>query len=207
MRVAILSLVLATGLGYGGVFVNKATADDKADIQKSIEEFRNRTIYRQLNAEILAGIPDDKVEQAILDYVYLKIGHRYDNEKTIVAGLAPGFMIIYATWGVEAEVNNGGFNQYFWNPTGQFAAEAVEGFRAIGAPAHAALVSRAIEVERKEHDRLEALKARGTLQAFSESYEANPLNELDDEFYRLAEDISALRIAFIRAHPSLFVGN
>lgn len=116
-------------------------------------------------------------------------------------------MVVYATWGVEAEVNNGGFNQYFWNPTGQFAEEGVEGYRAIGASRHADLVARAIAVERAERRRMETFKARNTLEAFSESYESNPLNVLDREFYELDEDPCPLRIAFIRNHPDLFVGN
>lgn len=45
---------------------------------------------------------------------------------------------------------------------------------------------------------MEEFKARGTLEPFSESYESNPLNELDHRFYQLDEDTRALRIAFIR---------
>lgn len=201
------SLLLACCLTSACAASGAVQADTSGDIEKSMEEFRHRTVYRQLSGEILAGIPDDKLEQAVIDYVDIKIGDRYDREEAIVAGLAPGFMIIYSTWGVEAEVNNGGFNQYFWNPAGQYADEAVAGFDAIGASAHAALMSRAIEVEREVHERVQQLKARGTLEAFSESYQSNPLNELDDQFYALKEDLSMLRIAFIRTHPELFVGN
>ena len=206
LRVLALLLV-AVHLASAGPCIKTARADEYDDMQKSMEEFRNRTIYYELNAEILAGIPDDKLEQAVIDYVEIKIGDRYDQEKAIVGGLSPGFMTVYATWGLEAEVNNGGFNQYFWNSTGEFAEEALAGFRAIEAPAHATLVSRAIEVERQVHDRIQELKARGMLEAFSESYKSNPLNELDDQFYALKEDISTLRIAFIRARPELFVGD
>jgi len=207
MRVGAMSLLLALCLAHAGTCIKTARADAYDDIKKSMEEFTNRTIYHELNAEILAGIPDDKLEQAVIDYVEIKIGDRYEREKVIVSGLSPGFMIVYATWGLDAEVNNGGFNQYFWNSTGEFAEEALAGFRAIEAPAHAALVSRAIEAERQVHGRIQELKASGTLEAFLESYKSNPLNELDDQFYALKEDISALRIAFIRAHPELFVGD
>jgi hypothetical protein len=71
---------------------------------------------------------------------------------------------------------------------------------------HAELVAQAIELERTERDRMAEFKSRGTLEASSESYESNPLNELDRQFYELDENPRALRIVFIRSHPDLFAG-
>ena len=96
-------------------------------IARSIEEFNNRKIYTILDEDTLKQIPDDALEQAILDYINHKVGEDYDNQYKIVTRLSKGFQAIYATWWVEAEVSNGGFNQYFWNSSGQFASEAVEG--------------------------------------------------------------------------------
>jgi hypothetical protein len=206
-HIGIVVLLLVIGLGASAACVGTAEAEMDPEIEKALKEFDNRTIYRKLNPEILASIPDDKLEMAVLDYVGTKIDRRYEAEKAIVSRLSLGFMVVYATWGVEAEVNNGGFNQYFWNSAGMFADEAVAGYRAIGASSHADLLARAIKVERAERTRVEAFKARGTLQAFSDSYESNPLNDLDRQFYELCEDPSALRTVFIRNHPELFVGN
>jgi Domain of unknown function (DUF4375) len=207
LRIIVFSLLFAVSLAYSGTCLNLARGDMDPEIEKAIEEFENRTIYRKLNPEILASIPDDKLEQAILDYVWTKVGNNYEAERAIVSSLSLGFMVVHATWGVEAEVNNGGFNQYFWNSAGQFADEAVEGYRAIGAAKHAELVAQAIALERTERDRMAEFKSRGTLEAFSESYESNPLNELDTQFYELDEDPRALRIEFIRSHPDLFAGD
>jgi hypothetical protein len=49
-----------------------------------------------------------------------------------------------------------------------------------------------------------SFKDRASLAAFSESYQQNALNELDQEFYRLAQDLSATRVRFIRQNPGLF---
>ena len=117
-----------------------------------------------------------------------------------------GFCAVYTTWWVEAEVYNGGFNQYFWNSSRQFANEAVAGFELIGAPKHAALMTRAIDSFRQEEDRLQSFIDRDNVKAFSESYQDTPLNSLDEEFYELSEDLSRLRIQFIRRNPDLFVG-
>src|SRR5262245_43693137 len=83
LRAAILSLLVTICLTYAGACHNAARADAYDDIEKSIEEFRNRTIYRELNPEILASIPDDMLEQAVIDYVVVKIGNQYDREKAI----------------------------------------------------------------------------------------------------------------------------
>lgn len=57
-----------------------------------------------------------------------------------------------------------------------------------------------------EKDQIDKFKAQGTLEAFSESYKFSKLDALDERFYKIDEDLSALRVAKIRAEPSLFVG-
>jgi hypothetical protein len=54
--------------------------------------------------------------------------------------LPPGVRAVYATWEVEAQVGNGGFDQYFENTDGALADEAVLAFRLFGASGLADLV-------------------------------------------------------------------
>jgi hypothetical protein len=178
----------------------------KTDLAKSVEAFKNRKIYKRLTPEILASIPDDKLEQAIVDYVYEKVAGRHDQEARIIRGMSDGLRATHATWVVEAEVNNGGFNQFFWNSSQEYAGEAVAGFALFELPTLAQLMLRAIAVNDKETARLKKFKKRGSLEAFSESYKENPINDLDKQFYEAAKSLSATRIAFIRKHPDLFVG-
>jgi len=51
--------------------------------------------------------------------------------------------LLAAHW-CQSEVNNGGFDQFFCNPTGVLAPEAEAGFRAIGLPIVADIVAEAI---------------------------------------------------------------
>ena len=176
------------------------------ELAKSFEGFKNRKIYKQLTPEILASIPDDKLEQAIIDYVVQKIVGRHDQEAEIIRGMSVGIRATHSTWVVDGEVKNGGFNQFFWNSSRQYAVDAVAGFNLFGLPALARIVERATEVHQKEETRLAKFKQRGSLEAFSESYKENPLNSLDDEYYEAAKNLSATRVAFIRKHPELFVG-
>jgi len=105
-------------------------------------------------------------------------------------------------------LTNGGFNQYFYNfaSSGQYAEEARDGFKLINAFKHSDLTQKAMDIMLKDANRLSKFKD-GTLKSFSESYENNPLNPLDTEFYTLnkPEDTSKLRIKYIRDHISEFV--
>ncbi|WP_444996089.1 DMP19 family protein [Aliikangiella sp. IMCC44359] len=177
------------------------------ELENSIREFENRKIYTHLNKEVLLKISDEDLEQAIIDYIYSKIGDDYDNQYNIVKGLSKGFQAIFTTWWVEAEVNNGGYNQYFWNSTGEFAFEALYGFREIGAPKNALLMEQAIKIAIKEIPKMKKYREKGTLEAFSETYKHTELNDLDDEFFKYPEDLSKLRISYIRSNPELFSGN
>jgi hypothetical protein len=172
----------------------------------SMEAFKHRTRYRELTPAVLASIPDDKLEQAVMDFVDDKIGDDDEHAREIVGKLSPGVRALYVTWWVEAEVNNGGFNQYYWNKTGQFAADAVGAFEFFAAAKHAALMREANGVEALEAERMKEFKKRGSLQAFSESYKVSKLGPLDERFYAISENLSALRIAKIRAAPELFTG-
>lgn len=182
-----------------------ASDNSESDIEKSIREFENRKRYEFFTGEIISGIEDDKLEQAIIDYVDFKIGNNYKKQYEIVTGLSKGFQSVYTTWWLEAEVNNGGYNQYFWNSSGEFALEAVEGFEAIGAEKNAILLKNAINIAIKELPQMKKFRDEGTLQAFSESYKHTALNDLDDVFFKYEENLSNLRIKYIRENSHLFV--
>src|SRR5687768_10134270 len=59
------------------------------------------------------------------------------------AVLSPTERLLVAIWGLEADVNNGGFAQYYFNSYGYFASETPSYLRAIGANRAAALVEQA----------------------------------------------------------------
>lgn len=178
----------------------------KDKIESFIEAFENRKRYPTLTVEILKQIPDAKLEMAILDFIECKAQREGVLERDVIKTLSPGFLAIYTTCWVGIEVFNGGFNQYFWNSSGDFAADAVAGFDLIGTPALARLMERAIAINKEDQDKLKKFKNPRTLEAFSESYKGNRLNDLDGEFYVQMKELSKARIKFIRANPHLFVG-
>src|SRR4051812_12008186 len=53
--------------------------------------------------------------------------------------------VFYCIQELEREVNNGGFNQYFINSSGDYAHEAIKSLQAIGANTTADILQRAID--------------------------------------------------------------
>jgi hypothetical protein len=170
-----------------------------------VDAFFKRTIYSSFDVPTLEGIDDALLEQAILDYVLEK--YHADDRAEVLDTIAPGFRAIYMTMIVEGEVNNGGFNQYFWNSEGRLTRYALEGFIRIGAPEYADLLTRATTAWRREQPGLKHFKEDGSMEAFMASYQETSLGAFDDDFYALAavSDLSALRIGYIRSHLHEFV--
>jgi uncharacterized protein DUF4375 len=159
---------------------------------------------QQLQPPNLAALADSEVQYAILDYVHAKMDGRYDQQDAILASLPAGVRALYVISGVEDEVNNGGFNQYYWNSTGKFADQAVAAFEFFSARKHADLMREANRIHAAEQAEIEKFKEKDTLQAFSDSYKVSKLGPLDERFYKMDEDLSALVVAKIRAEPASF---
>lgn len=94
---------------------------------------------------------------------------------------------IYAIGWLEAEINNGGFHQYFWNSAGDHASLALESLRAIGASETALLLQQAIEVA---FNGLipESRELRQAQLEINEEEKEDKLYELDLEFYKYREN-------------------
>jgi len=183
---------------------------DHKQLDNSIEAYKNRPVFTELTLQILDSVHDDNLEQIIIDNIFSKQDSIGSNETnySIIKSLSKGRQAVFATWGLEAEVNNGGFNQYFYNfsTSGQYAEEAADGFVLIGANKYANLTQRAIDLYMKNIKYFENYKD-GTLESFSKSYDNNPLDKLDKEFYALdsVEHMSKLRIDYIRKHKNEFI--
>jgi hypothetical protein len=132
-------------------------------------------------------------EHGIIDRVQKTLGALPEEQRPAALRSMPkGPRFIWTTFWVEAEVKNGGFDQYFLNGWGPFAADAAEGFRAMGVEAYARLVERAVELHRKES---------------KDRSERNPAYDpLDHAVYKLDDDnpVEKLRAQYIDAHPAEF---
>ena len=181
--------------------------DGADDMVARMTAFLQRPAHPPLTAEILQATPDADLEQTVLDYIFHQIDRSGEDAAVVVPALPEGLQMVYATWLVESEVSNGGFPQYFWNSSGEFAVEALYGYRMLGAQRHAATLETALATYIRERPQLERFRGGGTAEDFAAWAAYSALGTLDWQFWSLAtaEDPHALRISYIRAHPDEFV--
>ena len=183
----------------------KSTA--RADeIIKSVEAFRKRPIHRILTTAIIEATPDDKLLQVIFDNLWSKLVNDYSKEYETVTSWNRSRQAIYFIWILEGDVNNGGFNQFYFNSSGQFNKFLPDALQLVGADQYAGLIKRANNIFELENKKITEHQD-GTLEGFSKSYNDNPLNKLDREFYELheKEDLQKLRINYIRSYKKDFI--
>lgn len=115
-------------------------------------------------------------------------------------------LVLAARWCLS-ETLNGGFHQFFFNPTGVLAPEGVRGFKLLGIPDAASVVTAAMaklgaaypreqEVRRMHLGRI---SPRGTVGAASD-----PFDVLDRALQATTMDFVERADAFVRAHMALF---
>jgi hypothetical protein len=103
----------------------------------------------------------------------------------------PAMAEYQAMWMLEADVQNGGFDQFFHNYGLEYAKTAMAGFERIGANDLANLTEKAINTFKSQGSEFETKR--------------NPdFNDLDDEFYDL-EGLEKKQIEYIRKNYEKFV--
>ena len=159
-----------------------------------------------LTADLIKNIKDENLEETIIEHIHIKMNEDFSNQEDVVRNLSNGQRAVYVTWIVEAEVNNGGFNQFYYNSSGQLGDLMQDSFRTIGATQFADLAGQAHLVYNGIKEELEKYND-GTVESFSKSYEGNPLNDFDDKFYKLyeSEPLHQIKIKYIRDNVSEFV--
>jgi len=175
-------------------------------MEKSIEAFKNRPIYKELTEQIIDSTSDDNLLQVVFDNLSEKQPTDYEKEYETVMSWNKSRQAIYMIWALEAEVNNGGYNQFYSNSSGQYYKHLPEALRLVGAYKFADLTQRANDTFEKEYEQI-TKEQDGTIEGFSKSYENNPLNDFDDEFYELyqSEKLQQIQVDYIRNNKKEFI--
>lgn len=176
-------------------------------MDESINAFKNRKIYKEFTEQDIDTISDEEILQAVFDNLSEKQPNDYEKEYESVLSWNKERQAIYIIWILEAEVNNGGFNQFYFNSSGQFYKHLPEALKLVGAEQFGNLTQEANEIYEENKNRLKEFDD-GSMESFSDSYKDNPLNKLDTEFYELykTENLEQLQVKFIRTNKSKFTG-
>ena len=146
-------------------------------------------------------------DRTIEQLIQLEDTHRIDSivlaiEAALMekSDLTPTERIVLAVEAMEREVNNGGFNQFFFNSSNEYAGELVSALRQIGIPDIADIAERALRAigARPEWtcDEFEAASVDP-----DESIAAE-LNACDDAYYATEDAIAARLFEYIKANRS-----
>ncbi|MGJ1194101.1 DMP19 family protein [Sphingobacterium siyangense] len=163
------------------------------------------SIQTPLTEQIIDTTSDDMLLEVVYDNLFRKLSPAYDKEYEIVLSWNKSRQAIYMISRLEAEVNNGGYNQFYFNSSGQFAAALPEALKLVGATKFADLTERANSTFEKEKSKITEAQD-GTVEGFSKSYENNPLNKFDEEFYKLndVENLQKIQVDYIRKNKKEF---
>ncbi|MBI2393459.1 MAG: DMP19 family protein [Deltaproteobacteria bacterium] len=129
---------------------------------------------------------------AVSSLVLAALEHRTFEELTEVE------RVIATVWALEADVNNGGFDQFFFNSSGDLAFFAPKALSIIGAPSTAMIVARANALFGAGGPPRERGLRQAQLAALQGAEER--LEELDVEFYEYLDDLTALMHRYISAN-------
>ena len=160
--------------------------------------------FRRLTPELLASLSADEIADAVVQHVHLRVAGEWGHEAPIIRSLPPGVKAIYTTWLVDAEVNSGGFNQYFFNSSGQYAGDALAGYELLAAEDYVAVMRAAIVTYEVDRERLAPYHNANTLEAFLESYAHTNLSEIDQRYYALGDRIYHTWAVFAHERPEQF---
>lgn len=118
------------------------------------------------------------------------------------AGLTGPERVFLCVWNLEAEVNNGGFGQYFDNSAGDHAAATPAALRSLGADEMAELVERAMALFGPAGPPADREARWAAMESLPDGIREE-WSELDDLFCSLALPEAELR-AFVEAHRPEF---
>ena len=111
--------------------------------------------------------------------------------------------VFYYNQELEREINNGGFNQYFYNLSGDYAHQTIISLRQINAIKTAAILQLAIDqfpnsiVPKDQSERWEILEK-------IEEKAAEVWEQLDKGFLEYEDNLYDLNIEFVKQHRSSF---
>ena len=119
--------------------------------------------------------------------------------------LTPHEQVFLCVWELESEVNNGGFDQYFSNSSGDYARHVVAALGAIGAGRMQKIVKQAIEtvgegvLEEDQEQREERLIAL-------DDERRERLEKIDQLYYGYPDNLTKLLYAYVQKNRASIAG-
>jgi len=159
------------------------------------EVIERDSFEREAMASELSGYleleADDDLAREVGYYVLRKM------ERCAFEDLSHAEQVLACLTEVEMEVNNGGFDQYYWNSPGDHADDAVTALRELGAAHTAGLVAQANAVFGPHGPDPDRERRWKQIDGLAES-DRGKWGVLDGAFFEYQDNLSQMAAAFIR---------
>lgn len=180
----------------------------KFDIETILDEWKNGNLKLDYDKDILntANLNEDDDGTDLEIYNKIISSKEIHNEENYIKSLNSGIQMVYETLKLETEVQNGGFNQYFWNALPDDALLARRGYELLAAGKFIELLDEAVEIFMKERATHEKNIRENTPESFMNSSENTKLDRIDKKFLILLteENPSIIRNRYISEHLDEF---
>lgn len=111
--------------------------------------------------------------------------------------------VFVCVWGLEGEVNNGGFDQYYFNSSGDHALDAEGSLKAIGAKHTAQLVKQANTLFGASGPSPNRAARQKQLEALGDA-KTKKMNEIEEEFMKYKDNLEELLKAYVSKNAAAF---
>lgn len=162
--------------------------------------------FKKMKREEFSRVKDDKLRDAVEIWIYGKtgdIGSAMYWEK--LSSLSKPCQYVITVNAVDAEINRGGFYQYYFNQSHIHTVAADEALSAIGAHRLAEIVKIADIIYSQMKEVIGNCQTR-TKEEFAESSKNSSFSELDKEYGVISEveQVEKLLVAYIKQNIDCF---
>ena len=111
--------------------------------------------------------------------------------------------VFVCVWGLEGEVNNGGFDQYYFNSSGDHTLDAVPSLEAIGAKHTATLVRQANTLFGEAGPSPDRFARQKQLDVLGNA-KTKKMNEIEEKFFTYKDKLGQLLEAYVTKNAEAF---
>ena len=156
--------------------------------------------YKGISKELANEIPAEKLYEVVDNYVAWIIGNSYDTEMDKKLQKLPlAIKYAYLVYTYECEINNGGFDQFYFNSIGYEVFELQKGLEFFGLIKNKMLLDKSLELLKQKIDIKNYYELSSKQELPTEDFEEE-FNELNSQFYDYPEKIEEIINEYLNKH-------
>ena len=188
-----------TGFRFTLIWDSK-DADTPAKAQEEYRVERDNMANRYINLKkgFTNTVPESQLINAVRTWMYGKYTEDSPSLYSVITALPEPCQYVFSMDSLITEIENGGFNQFFFNFDRRFGKLAEKGFKELRLKDVAAIVGKANKIYEEDVSKLS--DNIDSMEDFMNSYKDNPLNEIDHLFCNIKslEKWESLCIEYIK---------